>query len=115
MSIAPVETDAADAQRRGHLAALAVAEQIIWTSPVLPSGFAVTCYSFAPTPEVEFRFSRSAAGVEALARICGVAVSAGPHGDDDPRTYVSMTAVVDEVSVKAWTLLDAPSDAAVTS
>ncbi|WP_275462109.1 hypothetical protein [Streptomyces noursei] len=95
-----------DAQRRGHLAALAVAVQIVKRSPLLPTDVQTACRSFAPDePCIRLYFHQSAAGVEQLARALGVEATTEPFRDGDPRPYVSMTATVDGIPVEAWTLL----------
>ncbi|WP_158819053.1 MULTISPECIES: hypothetical protein [Streptomyces] len=94
------------------MAAMAVAESIIETSPVLPVTIAVTCLDPA-NPRVSVQHE-SAAGVEAWAHALGVRAVTAPFQPGDPRPFVSITTVIDEVPAQAWALLDAPADAGVT-
>ncbi|GCD46157.1 hypothetical protein [Streptomyces paromomycinus] len=106
--------DAAEAQRRGYTAALAVVEQIISTCPIVPPSVSVTCYDFAPEkPRVEVHFT-SAAGMEALAPLLDATITTEPFGPDDPRPYMMMHGELAGVPVRASALLDAPAEAAVT-
>ncbi|MEV5598415.1 hypothetical protein [Streptomyces sp. NPDC052496] len=106
--------DAAEAQRRGYTAALAVIEQVVTLCPIVPTTVTAECAHYAPEePGVEMHFHRSAEGVRALAQALGAAATTAPFGPDDPRPYVEMTTVVAGVPVRAWALLDAPADAAV--
>ncbi|WP_244308842.1 hypothetical protein [Streptomyces monomycini] len=105
--------DAAEEQRRGHLAALAVVEQIIWTSPFVPTTLTTHCAKQAE-PSVEAYFHRSAEGVEALALALGVTAAVTPFRPDDPRPYVEMDAIVAGVPVRAWALLDLPAPTIAT-
>ncbi|MEU4205624.1 hypothetical protein AB0F64_37630 [Streptomyces sp. NPDC026294] len=101
--------DAAEVQRRGHMAALAVTERVIGLSPIVPTTVTVECAPYAPEePGVEAHFHRSAEGVEALAQALGVTAKTTPFGPDDRRPYVEMHSVVAGVPVRAWTLLDIP-------
>ncbi|MFD7661253.1 hypothetical protein [Streptomyces sp. NPDC059788] len=87
---------------------MAVAESIIKTSPVLPPTVSVTCLDPA-RPRVSVHHE-SAAGVEALAHVLGESATTAPFRHGDPRPFVSINAVIDEVPVRAWALLDAPAD-----
>ncbi|MEU7154073.1 hypothetical protein AB0B15_39590 [Streptomyces sp. NPDC045456] len=103
--------DAAEAQRRGHMAALAVVEQIISTCPIVPPSASVTCYDFAPEkPRVEVHYT-SAAGMEALAQMLSATVTTTPFGPDDPRPYIEMHSVMAGVPVRAYALLGIPTPA----
>ncbi|MBP8536125.1 hypothetical protein [Streptomyces sp. MK37H] len=107
-----------ETQRRGHIAALAVAEQIVTLSPIVPNDVTVTCHLFAPdTPSVDVYFHHSREGVEALAEALGGTVSTRPHRNEDPRPHVSASVVVSSVPVRVWSLLDgvAAQDAAVAA
>ncbi|MEU7597532.1 hypothetical protein AB0B79_31545 [Streptomyces sp. NPDC039022] len=101
--------EAAEAQRRGHLAALAVVEQIISTCPIVPPSASVTCYDFAPEkPRVEVHYT-SAAGMEALAQMLSATVTTEPFGPDDPRPYMTMHGELAGVPIRASALLNAPA------
>ncbi|MEU7156016.1 hypothetical protein AB0A98_06165 [Streptomyces chrestomyceticus] len=95
----------AETQRRRHLAAMAVAESIIKTSPILPVTIAVTCLDLV-NPRVSVQHE-SVAGVEAWAHALGVRAVTVPFQPGDPRPFVSITTVIDEVPAQAWALLDA--------
>ncbi|MFG2225341.1 hypothetical protein [Streptomyces sp. NPDC048644] len=98
----------ADAQLRGHLAALAVAEQVIRTCPQLPDSVTTECHSWSTGSRVvQVYFHSSKIGVAALARALAVRTTTEPHSTTDPRPYTSLEAVVDGVQVHAWTLTDA--------
>ncbi|MCF3101491.1 hypothetical protein IPZ58_07845 [Streptomyces roseoverticillatus] len=103
-----------DAQRRGHMAALSVAEQIVSISPVAPTHVRATCRDYAADkPSVDVYFHRSAGGVEELAEVLGADVTTRPNGDEDPRPFTSMVTVMAGVSVQAWTLGDESTVAVV--
>ncbi|MFH8753001.1 hypothetical protein ACH4GK_17600 [Streptomyces rimosus] len=102
--------DAAEAQRRGHTAALAVGEQILMLSPVVPTTITAHCTKQAAAePSVEVYFHQSAEGVEALAQALGTAATTKPFRPADPRPYMEMDTVVAGVPVSAWALLDIPT------
>ncbi|OKI04960.1 hypothetical protein A6A06_09725 [Streptomyces sp. CB02923] len=104
--------DAAEVQRRGYTAALAVVEQILALSPIVPTTVTVQCAHYAPEePSVEVYFHQSADGVEALAQTLGATVTTTPFRPRDPRPYVEMNAVVAGLPVRAWALLDIPASA----
>jgi hypothetical protein len=117
----PVSTDftsptaLADVQRRGYLAALSVAEQVISICPQLPHSVEIDCASFAPNAAVRLYFHRSEAGVAALARELAVPTSTRPHRDANPAPYTSLNTTVAGIPVEAWTLGEAPADAEVTA
>ncbi|MFE7117054.1 hypothetical protein ACFU99_16745 [Streptomyces sp. NPDC057654] len=102
----------AEIQRRRHLDAMAAAESVIRTSPVLPVTVSVTCLDPAH-PRVSVQHE-SAAGVEALAHVLGESTTTTPFRRDDPRPFVSVSFGIDEVPVQAWALLDVPADAVGT-
>ncbi|MFD7101888.1 hypothetical protein [Streptomyces celluloflavus] len=111
-----VPPDAAESQRHGHTAALAVAALIIRNSPITPTDVKTTCPAHAPEkPSVDVYFHESAAGVEALAQALGVEAQTQPFREGDPRPYVTTDAVIDGVPVRAWSLLDPPTDVEVTA
>lgn len=102
----------ADAQRRGHMVALSVAEQVISICPQLPDTVEINCHSWAPNgASVRLYFHSSEVGVAALARELAVRTTTRPCRDDNPAPYTSLDAVVDGVPVHAWTLGDNPADA----
>ncbi|MEE4598282.1 hypothetical protein V2J94_41675 [Streptomyces sp. DSM 41524] len=107
-----------ETQRRGHMAALAVAEQIVTISPIVPTGVTVTCSAGAPDrPRVEAHFYHSPEGVEQLAEVLGATVTTRPHQQSDPRPFTSAELVVSGVPVLAWSLAApvAAQDAAVAA
>ncbi|TMU98054.1 hypothetical protein [Streptomyces sp. DASNCL29] len=102
-----------ETQRRGHMAALAVAEHIVAISPIVPNDVKVTCDPFAPgAPRVNVYFHNSREGVEALAEALGGTASTRPHSEGDPRPFVSASVVVSSVPVRVWSLLDGVADEA---
>ncbi|MEU7155120.1 hypothetical protein [Streptomyces chrestomyceticus] len=102
--------DAAEAQRRGYTAALAVIEQVVTLSPIVPTSATVSCPHFAPEePTVEVMFHQSAEGVEGLAQTLGAMATTTPFRPTDPRPYAESNAVVAGVPVRAWALLDLPT------
>lgn len=106
----------ADAQRRGYMAALSVAEHVASICPQLPDKIEVACHSWASSaPSVRLYFHRSEVGVEALARELAERTTTVPHADDNPAPYTSVDAVVNGVPVHAWTLGDVPADAEATA
>ncbi|MFJ3949041.1 hypothetical protein ACIPXV_03080 [Streptomyces libani] len=106
----------ADAQRRGYMAALAVAEQVISICPQLPDTVEINCHSWTPDEaSVRLYFHCSETGVAALARELAVETTTRPHRVKNPIPYTSLDAIVAGVPVHAWTLGDAPADAEVAS
>lgn len=102
-----------ETQRRGHMAALAVAEHIIAVSPMVPNDVKVTCDPFAPgAPRVDVYFHNFREGVEALAEALDGTASTRPHSEGDPRPFVSASVVVSSVPVRVWSLLDGVADEA---
>ncbi len=102
-----------DAQRRGHMAALSVAEQIVSTSPLPPTDVRTSCPTFAAgEPSVDVYFHQCAAGVEMLAKELGGTAITRPHSELDPRPYVSAQLAVSGIPVRAWSLLGNRDDAA---
>lgn len=106
----------ADAQRRGHMAALSAAEHVVSICPQLPDTVTITCTSWASgEPSVRLYFHQSVVGVEALAHELATPAATRPHSDDDPAPYTSLNAVVRGIPVHACTLGDGPADAEVTA
>ncbi|MFI7315200.1 hypothetical protein [Streptomyces hygroscopicus] len=104
---------AEETQRRGHMAALAVAEQIVILSPLVPTDVKVTCAAFDNgQPSVNVYFHDSAEGVEQLAEVLGATAGTRPFQKDDPRPYTEAQLMVSGVPVKAWALLDGVADEA---
>lgn len=111
MSAHPIDhpPSADEVQRRGHMAALSVAERIVSISPVSPTEVKVSCPAFAVTePSVDVHFFGSPNGVRALAEVLGVTATTRPFHESDTRLYVSMSAVLSGVPVLAWALMDGP-------
>ncbi|MFJ5802717.1 hypothetical protein [Streptomyces decoyicus] len=105
-----------DVQRRGHVAALAVAAAINEASPIVPDDLKTTCNNFAmDRPRVDVYFHDSAEGVEALAQVLDVQAETRPFRATDPRPYVEMSTVVAGVPVVAWSLLSTSVDDEVTA
>lgn len=95
----------AEAQRRGHMAALSVAQQIITISPIVPNHVKATCEDFAADePSVDVYFHRCPSAVEQLAEVLGAEVTTKPSSEEDPQPFTSMVAVMAGVPVQAWTL-----------
>lgn len=107
MSAQPIEAPptAEETQRRGHMAALAVAEHIVAVSPVVPTDVNISCSEFAiDRPTIEVHFYNSATAVQALAEVLGGTAATRPHRESDPRPYTEANLVVSGVPVKAWSL-----------
>lgn len=99
---------AAEQQRQGLTAALAVASQMILTSPLPPSSVTVTCNPFAvdaPSVEVNFYGATAEQGVTLLAEALSVTATTQPHTRTDATPYVSAHAEVASVPVRVWALL----------
>lgn len=107
----------ADAQRRGYMAALSVAEQVISICPQLPASLEINCNQWAPNEvSVRLYFHDSEMGVAALARELAVETTTRPHREGNPAPYTSLNTVVAGLPVEAWTLgLAAPADAEVSA
>lgn len=118
MSTQTTAPSAAEAQRRGHMAAQIVAEHLLSISPVPPYSVQVSC-SLPPTgvevaqPRVRLHFSPDTDGVEQLAALLDEETKAAENSDDDPRTYLSVDAIVDNIPVHAWSLLPLAQDSEV--
>ncbi|MFI2078276.1 hypothetical protein [Streptomyces triculaminicus] len=96
---------AVDAQRRGHMAAMSVAEHLLDISPIMPSDVKTACAAFeVDKPSIDLFFYNSPEGVRALADVLGVDATAAPHSESDSRTFTSMQAMVSGVPVRAWSL-----------
>lgn len=112
----PPTTD--ETQRRGHMAALAVAERIVAVSPIVPTGVTIKCSEVTPDrPSVEVHFYRSPEAVQALAEVLGATATTRPHQATDPRPFTSAELMVSGVPVLAWSLAapEAAQDAAVAA
>ncbi|WP_367139774.1 MULTISPECIES: hypothetical protein [Streptomyces] len=95
----------AEVQRRGHLAALAVAEHLLSISPIMPTDVTTKCAPYEiDKPSLDLHFHKSPEGVRALASVLGAEVTAAPHSESDHRLFTSMETVVSGVPVRAWAL-----------
>ncbi|MEU1309429.1 hypothetical protein ABZ419_11115 [Streptomyces cinnamoneus] len=95
-----------EAQRRGHMAALAASEHVGSVAPSLPMEITVRCAPWGEPPEIRAFFYQSAEGVRALAQVLGFEVTTESRGQDGTELYVSATGSVRGIEFEAWTLVD---------
>lgn len=96
-------------RRKSLLAAHSVALHVQLLAPVPPTTVAVTCHSFSPDkPSVDVNFHMDTDGVRQLAEALSVETETRPHSKTDPQLYTVAKAVVADIPVKIWTLMDAP-------
>jgi hypothetical protein len=96
-------------RRKSLLSAHSVALHVQMLSPVPPTTITVNCYAFSPeSANVDVNFHMDRDGVEQLAAALGVETTTRTHSETDPQIYTVATAVVSDVPVRIWTLLDAP-------
>lgn len=94
------------ARRDAYMAALSVSEQMVSTTPVLPTAITIRMPEWARTgPSIEWSFHRDAAAIVAFAEHFGVPVVASPHGDE-ATTRIFATGHTDGVLFEAYTLVD---------
>ncbi|GGP55515.1 hypothetical protein [Streptomyces abikoensis] len=94
-------------QRRGHMAALSVAERIVSISPIVPTNVRAYCAHFAPgEPSVDVYFHRCAEGVEELAKALDGKVTTRPNSESDMRLFVVAELSLAGVPIQAWSLVD---------
>lgn len=96
-------------RQKSLLAAHSVALYIQQVAPVPPTTISVTCRAFAPdAPSLDVAFYCDPEGVKGLAAALGAEVTERPHTATNPALYTSARAEVCGISVKIWTLGDAP-------
>ncbi|WP_329615047.1 hypothetical protein OG244_19600 [Streptomyces brevispora] len=96
------------ARRDAYTAALSASEQMISTTPVMPTTIMIRMPEWARTgPSIQWCFHRDATAVHAFAQHFGVPVVASPHGDEGTTTHVSAVGAVDGIQFEAYTLVDA--------
>ncbi|MFC8859292.1 hypothetical protein [[Kitasatospora] papulosa] len=93
-------------RRDGYMAALAVTEQMMSTTPVLPNFTRIGLAPWADGPLLTWSFHRDALAVAAFAEHFGVPVTERPHDDEGATTYVSATGAVDCVQFEAYALVN---------
>ncbi|WP_335936665.1 hypothetical protein [Streptomyces sp. PTD5-9] len=94
------------ARRDAYMAALSVSEQMVSTTPVLPTSVVVEMAEWHDGPLITWFFSRDAAAVRSFAAHVAAPVTEAPNGDGSARTYVSAIGAVNGVRVVAYTLVD---------
>lgn len=91
------------AQRFGHMAALAAAEHIISSSPVLPTSVQVYCPVWATEPSLRLYFHDAPDAVRAFAEAFGGSVSVEENASD-AKVYTSAVGEVQKIRFEAWAL-----------
>ncbi|MEV3995772.1 hypothetical protein AB0K62_08780 [Streptomyces halstedii] len=103
------------ARRDGYMDALAVTEQMMNTTPALPSDTFINLAPWADGPEIRWAFHRDAAAVRVFAAHFGLPVTERPHTSAGTTTYVSATGTVSGVQIDAYALIDTPAPGQVTA
>lgn len=98
------------ARRDGYMAALAVTEQMLATTPVLPTHTDVALAPWNDGPLVRWMFHDDALAVAAFAEHFGVPVTERPHSAEGTTTYVSATGTVDDVKFEGYALVNAEAE-----
>lgn len=94
------------ARRDAYMDALAASEQLMSTTPVLPTGTYVEMAAWDDGPLIRWNFHKSPAAVRAFAAHFDVAVAERPHDDTGTSTYIAATGTVNGVQFEAYTLVD---------
>ena len=95
------------ARRDGYMAALSACEQMMSTTPVLPTATQIRLAPWDDGPLISWTFHRDAAAVAAVAEHFGVPVSEEPHNDAGTITCVSAAGAVSGVRFEAYAIIDA--------
>ncbi|MYW99908.1 MULTISPECIES: hypothetical protein [unclassified Streptomyces] len=97
------------ARRDGYLAAMAAAEHILSTTPVLPVDVDVRLAEWNNGPTLVIGFHKDPDQVRAFASHFGTEVAELPHGEG--RVRIETTGTMAGVRFEAYTLADAPAAA----
>ncbi|THA78381.1 hypothetical protein E6R60_05710 [Streptomyces sp. A0642] len=95
------------ARRDAYMHALSVSEQLMSSTPVLPTAMRVDMAPWNDGPTILWSFHRDRDAVASFAAHFGISVTERPHDDEGTSTYVSTTGVIDGVQVEAYALVDA--------
>lgn len=95
------------ARRDAYMAALAASEQMMSSTPVLPTTTNVDMAPWCDGPTIRWSFHRDRTAVATLAAHFGVSVTERPHDDEGTTTYVSTTGAIDGVQFEAYALVEA--------
>ncbi|MFJ8842986.1 hypothetical protein ACIRFF_08790 [Streptomyces cyaneofuscatus] len=96
------------ARRDGYLAALAAAEHLLSTTPVLPVRVDVSLAEWDSGPHIVFTFHRDPAAVSRFAAHVGTEVAVRPHAEKSVRTE-TFGVTESGIPFEAYTLADAPA------
>lgn len=94
------------ARRDAYMAALAASEQMMSSTPVLPTATNVDMAPWDDGPTIRWCFHQDPGAVAALAAHFGVSVTERPHNDEGTTTYVSTTGAIDGIQFEAYALVD---------
>ncbi|MFJ3282487.1 hypothetical protein [Streptomyces halstedii] len=103
------------ARRDGYMDALAVTEQMMSTTPALPTRASIDLAPWTDGPAVEWSFHKDPAAVRQFAAHFGLLVTEHPHTSAATTTCVSATGTVSGVRVNAYTLVATPAQGQVTA
>lgn len=93
------------ARRDGYMAALAATEQMMSTTPVLPTDTSIELAPWSDGPQIRWTFHKDAPAVAAFAEHFAIPVTERPHNDAGTTTYVSAVGAVNGVQVEAYALV----------
>lgn len=106
---AEIDTPADDRRRARYMAALALMERLLASSPVMPARIEAQCYAWSPDEVlVRGNVHKDLAAVEAWRAHFGGELTSEIH--DLGRVYWLASTVIDGIQVELWTLLDAPAE-----
>lgn len=103
------------ARRDGYMDALSVSEQMMSTTPVLPTEMTVVLAPWSGGPTIRWMFHEDPAAVAAVGAHFGLPVTERPNRPKGTLTHVSATGTVSGVQVEAWALVDVPAEQLVTA
>ncbi|MFE2021342.1 hypothetical protein ACFW9O_25170 [Streptomyces sp. NPDC059499] len=95
------------ARRDGYMAALSATEQLMSTTPALPTDTCIDVAPWSDGPQIRWTFHQDPAAVAAFAAHFGIPVTERPHGDEGTTTYVSANGAIDGVRFEAYALAHA--------
>lgn len=99
-----MNTQPSDDHRSGLMRALAVAERIISTTPVIPTDIRAIFDCHHNAYVVEVYFHQAPGRVAGFAKAFGTTAVTRQLTDEDPRPYVDATGELDGVPFHAWCL-----------
>lgn len=103
------------ARRDGYADALAVTEQLLSTSPVLPVSTEIRLAPWDDAPLICWGFHRDSATVHKFGAYFGLPVTERPHNTEGTSVYTSAEGLVSGVRVEAYALVDVPAEQLVTA